>query len=160
MNQAAHSHTYLHWSYYSYPFTLLGKSLTCGTPLRGSWELVKLPFHPVGWDLTEDWLFRWEWGGFTKSGWNCQVNWFISPWSPSQVKTNQEYPEYHRVVHHLIWSQVPLYSGAAQPPAGGSKGQNSWYLTGASRKWKYCQMRNQETLREMENSDFILCQQS
>jgi hypothetical protein len=53
MNQAAHSHTHLHKSYYSFPSPLLGKSLTCGTPLGGSWELIKLPFCPVGWDLTE-----------------------------------------------------------------------------------------------------------
>jgi hypothetical protein len=42
----------------------------------------------------------------------------------------KEDTEYCWVAHHLVWSQVPPYSGAAQLPASG---QNSCYLAGASR---------------------------
>jgi hypothetical protein len=41
--------------------------------------------------------------------------------------------EYHQVVCHLVRSQISPYSGAVQPLAVGSRGQNGWYLTGASR---------------------------
>jgi hypothetical protein len=56
LNQPANSHSHSPWSYYSYLSLLLGKSLTCGTPLRSSQELIKPPFCPVEQDLTEGWL--------------------------------------------------------------------------------------------------------
>jgi hypothetical protein len=45
----------------------------------------------------------------------------------------KEDPEYCWMAHHLIQSWVLPYSGAVQPLASGSRGQNGWYLAGASR---------------------------
>jgi hypothetical protein len=47
MNQAAHSHTHSKVITVFLP-AFLEDSLTCGTPLRGSWEWIKLPFHQDG----------------------------------------------------------------------------------------------------------------
>jgi hypothetical protein len=45
-----------------------------------------------------------------------------------------------------------------QKPAGGSRGQTvSILLRPPEMLWKYCQTRNQPIIREVENSDFILC---
>jgi hypothetical protein len=45
-NQAAHSHTHSEViTVFLPPF--LEDSLTCGTPLGGSWEWINLPFRPV-----------------------------------------------------------------------------------------------------------------
>jgi hypothetical protein len=64
-------------------------------------------------------------------------------------------------VHSLVWSRVSCYSAAVQLPAGGSRSQNVWYPTGVSRNVEeiLSYEKNQGTLREVENSYFILYQQ-
>jgi hypothetical protein len=52
MNQATLSLTDSQQKLLQFSFPPYGKSLICGTPLGGSRELIKLPFHAVGWDLT------------------------------------------------------------------------------------------------------------
>jgi hypothetical protein len=131
-NQGAHSHKHSHWSYYSFPSPLLGKSLTCGIPLRDSWELIqwdctwqRTDFPPQGLLSPDEiarqigpLLFGVQLGQDYSKGWNCGA---------------KEDPEYHWVAHHLVLSWVPPYSSADQPLASGSRGQNGWYLAGASR---------------------------
>jgi hypothetical protein len=118
----------------------------------------------IQWDRT------WLWTDFpgkvlTESGWDCQMSWSTSPWSPSRVKTAQrdgaplgekEDLECHRVACHLVQSCVPPYSYAAQLPTSGSRGQLVGILLGPPMLWKYGQTRSQVTLRGVENSDFIL----
>jgi hypothetical protein len=59
-----HKHTHSHQSYNTFLPPLWEKCLTCGTPLGGSWEWIKLPFHPVGRDLTADlWNSSWRFLG-------------------------------------------------------------------------------------------------
>jgi hypothetical protein len=154
MNQAAHSHTHSHRICYSYPSPLLGKSLTCRTPLRSSQELIKLPFHPVGRDLTEGWL---SWGGEGGLPSPDEISRWVGPLLLG-VQSCQDYSEgwnsgakedleYHWLAHHFIRSLVPPYSSTVQPLAGGSRGQNACYLTGASRNVEILLA----TLREVEN---------
>jgi hypothetical protein len=69
-------------------------------------------------------------------------------------------PRILSVAHSLIWSRVPPYSSAVQPPAGVHRARMVVISLGPPEMWKYCQMRNQVTFREVENSDFILHQQS
>jgi hypothetical protein len=54
LNKFTHTHTHIHTEVMKVSFPLWEKSLTCGTPLGGSWKWIKLPFCPVGQDLTED----------------------------------------------------------------------------------------------------------
>jgi hypothetical protein len=161
MNQAAYSLTHSHWSYYSCPFPLLGKSLNCGTPLGGSQERIKLPFCPVGQGLTEDWLSQHR--GLTESRQNCQVSWSTSPWSPNQVKTTQRFgtPGWRRTQNTIRW-----HATSFGPKSLPTLVQSShWLVAQVARMvgislgppkmlWKYCHMRNQGTLREVENSHF------
>jgi hypothetical protein len=80
MNQATHSYNFTPEVITVFPPQfLLGKLLNWGIPFRGFWELIRLPFCPVGWDLTEGWLPP---QGLTMSGWNCWVSWSTSLWSP------------------------------------------------------------------------------
>jgi hypothetical protein len=59
--------------------------------------------------------------------------------------------EYHWVASHIIQSQFPPYSGEVQPLTVGSRGQNGWYLTGASRYVKEILSDNKPSyLREVE----------
>jgi hypothetical protein len=49
-----HTHSYHKLLQFFLPSPLLGKPLICRIPLRDSQELIRLPFHPLGQDLTED----------------------------------------------------------------------------------------------------------
>jgi hypothetical protein len=58
--------------------------------------------------------------------------------------------ECHQVACYLIWSRVPLYSGAVQPLADGSRGQNGWYLAGTS--WNVVEILSDEKPSDTQRS--------
>jgi hypothetical protein len=107
---------------------------------NSSWTFLGVdwtPFHLVGQDLNEGWL--------SLRGWPSpdEISRQVGPilfgvqleqdYSEDWSSGAKEDLEYCHAAHYLLWSHVLPYSSSAQPLAGGSRGQNGWNLTGASR---------------------------
>jgi hypothetical protein len=133
LNKFTHTHIHIHTKVITLSFSPSPppweKCLTCGTPLGGSREWIKLPFCPVGQNLTEDlWNSSRRFLGvdqaplpssgtgpdlglislgvvLTESRRDGQMSWSTSPWSPSWVKAAQRVgaPRWRRTQNTIGW---------------------------------------------------------